>query len=139
MSEHMALVKAAQRGDALIFDDWEFNPGVIEMRKILRETRPNTSGRMSRAQLAFPPIKALYEKLNSRIKYLPVPKDLKTSLNNLGKLFDRIKTDKQYAILAYNTFPVLADRYGAGTRIDGKPRLSFVRMIDDPLARELLK
>lgn len=136
MSPKQQLMVAAQRGDALYFEPWERNPGVIEMRKIHVETKPNTGGRMQRAQLAFVPIKRLWEQMSGGIQGLAIPKAMKETMNTL---FERMRTDKQYAILAYNTFPVLADRYGAGKQANGKPRLSFVRMIDDPLAKRLVQ
>jgi hypothetical protein len=135
-SQNSALVQAAQRGDALYFEPWEKNPGVIEMRRILVETRPNTGGRMQRAQQAFPPIKALWEQMTSGIQGMAIPAAMKKAMNNL---FARIRTDKQYAIMVYNSFPVIADRYGAGKQANGKPRLSFVRMSDDPLCKALIK
>jgi hypothetical protein len=134
-SQNSALVQAAQRGDALYFEPWEKNPGVIEMRRILVETRPNTGGRMQRAQQAFPPIKALWEQMTSGIQGMAIPAAMKKAMNNL---FARIRTDKQYAIMVYNSFPVIADRYGAGKQANGKPRLSFVRMSDDPLCKALI-
>jgi hypothetical protein len=134
-SQNSALVQAAQRGDALYFEPWEKNPGVIEMRRILVETRPNTGGRMQRAQQAFPPIKALWEQMTSGIQGMAIPTAMKKAMNNL---FARIRTDKQYAIMVYNNFPQIADRYGAGKQANGKPRLSFVRMADDPLCKALI-
>jgi hypothetical protein len=131
-----ALLAAAKSGEALYFQPWEENPGVIEMRKIHVETKPNTGGRMQRSQMAFVPIKQLWEQMSGGIQGLAIPSVMKKSMDNV---FKRIRTDKQYAILAYNTFPILADRYGAGKQANGKPRLSFVRMIDDPLARKLIK
>ncbi|HHQ6553270.1 TPA: hypothetical protein ACSTJZ_003164 [Serratia fonticola] len=136
VSQKSALVQAAQRGDALYFEPWEQNSGVIEMRRILVETRPNTGGRMQRAQQAFPPIKALWEQMNSGLQGMAIPGQIKKAMNSL---FERIRTDKQYAIFVYNNFPQIADRYGAGKQANGKPRLSFVRMSDDPLCRALIK
>lgn len=135
MNPKQQLMEAAQRGDALYFEPWERNPGVIEMRRINAETRPNTGGRMQRAQMAFPHIKALWEQISGGIQGLAIPKTMKQTMSYM---FQRMRTDKEYAMLAYNIFPVLADRYGAGRQANGKPRLSFVRMIDDPLARRLL-
>jgi hypothetical protein len=135
MNPQQTLELAARRGDPLHFKPWEENPGVIEMRKILRETKPNTSLRMQRAQRAMVFIKALWEQMSGSIQGLAIPKAMKQTMNTM---FERLRTDRQYAINAYNVFPVLADRYGAGLQISGKPRLSFVRMIDDPLARQLL-
>ncbi|OVZ98963.1 hypothetical protein CBW53_02865 [Yersinia frederiksenii] len=145
-SPNQQLIQAAQRGDALFFDNWERNPGVIEMRKILRETQPNTGGRMARAQRAFVPIKALWEQMDKGMNnpFLRpfIPKNSKLTIetisNRMNTMFQRMRTDKEYAALAYNTFPVLADRYGAGMQSNGKPRLSFIRMIDDPLAKRLI-
>lgn len=131
-----ALLDAAKNGDALYFQPWEKNPGVIEMRKIHVETKPNTGGRMQRAQIAFVPVKQLWVQMSGGIQGLAIPSIMKKTMNSL---FERVRTDKQYAILAYNTFPILADRYGAGKQSNGKPRLSFVKMIDDPLARKLIQ
>lgn len=142
-----SLIEAARRGDAISFDIWEKNPGVIEMRKILRETKPNTGGRMQRSQMAFVPIKALWESMdrgmNNPLLKPFLPTDSKQAMaaisRQLNTMFQRMRVDKNYAILAYNIFPMLADRYGSGTQIDGKPRMSFVRMIDDPIAKRLLQ
>lgn len=135
MNPQQTLELAARRGDPLHFKPWEENPGVIEMRKILRETKPNTSMRMQRAQRAMVFIKALWEQMSGSIQGLAIPKAMKHTMNTM---FERLRTDRQYAIKAYNVFPILADRYGSGLQVSGKPRLSFVRMIDDPLARQLL-
>ncbi|HDL6962243.1 TPA: hypothetical protein PXM28_001485 [Yersinia enterocolitica] len=146
MISSTALVQAAQRGDALPFEHWEKNTGIIEMRKILRETQKNTGGRMSRAQLAFVPIKALWEQIDRGMNHpflKPfIPSNSALTIETISKrmnaMFSRMKTDNEYAKLAYNTFPIIADRYGVGLQLNGKPRLSFSRMIDDPLAKRLL-
>lgn len=142
-----SLVEAARRGDALSFDIWEQNPGVIEMRKILRETKPNTGGRMQRSQMAFVPIKSLWESMDRGMNnpFLKpfIPANSKQTMEIISKqlntMFQRMRVDKDYTILAYNIFPMLADRYGSGTQINGKSRMSFVKMIDDPIAKRLLQ
>lgn len=136
MNPQQSLELAARRGDALYFEPWERNPGVIALRKAHRETRPNTSGRMQASQMAMVHIKALWERMSGGIQGLAIPKPFKAGMANM---FSRLRTDKQFAIRVYNNFPQLADRYGYGTQANGKPRLSFVRLIDDPLAKELLR
>lgn len=135
MNPKQTLELAARRGDALYFEPWEKNPGVIEMRKIARETSPNTSSRMQRAQHAMVPIKALWGQLSGGLQGMAVPKPMKQTMN---AMFERLRTDRRYAVEVYNIFPLLADRYGAGKQANGKPRLSFVHLINDPLARRLL-
>lgn len=130
------LEEAARTGAPLYFDHWEKNPGVIELRKIHRETRPNTGGRMSRVPMAMVHVKSLWQQMSGGIQGMAIPKPMKTAMN---AMFERLRTDKQFAIKVYNTFPQLADRYGYGMQANGRPRLSFVRLIDDPLARELLR
>lgn len=136
MSQRQTLEQAARNGDPLFFEPWERNPGVVEMRKIHRETKPNTTMRMQRSQRAMVPIKALWEQLSGGLQGLAIPKAFKTGM---ARMFERARTDRDFAIRLYNTFPVLADRYGAGKQANGKPRLSFVRLIEDPLARTLIR
>lgn len=134
------LFQAAQSGTQMYFDVWEKNPGIIAMRDVLLTTEPDTGGRMRGAQQAFPPIKALWLQMSSGVAGLAIPKPMKEVMNTL---FDRISRDKEFAIRCYNTFPIIADRYGSGTqskgRDKGKPRLNFVKMADDPICRGLLK
>lgn len=130
------LLKAAQDKETLYFEPFEKNPGIIELRKIARETKPNTGDRMSRAQLAMPYVKKLWENMSSGLQGLAMPKPMKDGMN---RMFNRLKTDKQFAIKAYNAWPILADRYGYGKQMNGKPRLSFVLMNQDPLCREMIK
>lgn len=130
------LARAAQTGLPLYFEPYEKNPGIIELRNILHETKPNTSARMHRSQLAMPYIKQMWVQMSSGLQGMALPKPLKDGMN---KMFDRLKNDKQYAMYCYNNWPIIADRYGYGKQITGKPRLSFFMMNRDPLCRELMK
>lgn len=123
-----SLISAAKNGDALYFEPWEKNQGIIEMRRIHRETKPDTIERMQRAQAAFPPIKALWEKMSGGVVGFALPPQMKNVMNTM---FSRVKSDKKYAIRVYNAFPLIADRYGSGTQANGKSRLSFVKMKED--------
>lgn len=130
------LQRAAQMNQPLYFDVYELNPGIIELRKILRETKPNTSQRMHRSQLAMPYIKQMWLQMSSGLQGMALPKPLKVNMN---RMFERLKTDKTYALLCYNNWPVIADRYGFGEQANGRPRLSFMLMNRDPICRELMR
>lgn len=131
LSQHQMLVRAAHSGQPLNFEFFEENLGIIELRKILRETKPNTSMRMQRSQMAMPYVKQMWRNMR-----LAMPKPIK---NGMDKMFERLKNDNQYAKFCYNNWPIIADRYGYGTQITGKNRLSFMYMNRDPLCRELMK
>lgn len=123
------LKKAALEGVALPFESWEENKGVIELRKIHATTKRGDPQRLESARKQMPYIQALWEKLSGGLTGMVVPKPMKTFMNGM---FDRIKRDREYARLVYDVFPLIADRYGAGTQSNGKPRLSFVMMNRDP-------
>lgn len=135
MAKPVVTEDAVRRGAMPGIELWENNHGVIAMRRVFRETKPNTSGRMQGAQQAFPPIKALWEQVTQGINGLMIPNQAKKFMENS---FQRIRTDRQYAILVYNTFPIIADRYGVGMQANGQPRMSFIRMSQDPLCKALL-
>lgn len=135
MAQHVITKEAVLQGAMPGIELWEENPGVIAMRRVLRETAPNTSGRMHGAQQAFPPIKALWQQMSRGVRGMVIPRDKKQLMDTI---FRRINTDKQYAIKVYNTFPIIADRYGVGQQANGKPRLSFLYMAQDPICRALL-
>ena len=135
-NQQQMLVRAAQNRQPLYFEPFEKNPGVVELRKILRETKPNTSSRMHRSQMAMPYIKQMWTQMSSGLQGMAIPKPVRDGMN---KMFDRLKNDKAYALYCYNHWPVIADRYGYGEQITGKPRLSFVLMNQDPICRELMK
>lgn len=138
--QHAQLVNAAKTGKQVNFAIWDENPGVKAMRDVLVQTEPNTNARMRGAQQAFPAIKALWENLSTGLYGMMLPKPMKETLNTL---FKRVAVDKVYAQHAYNVFPIICDRYGAGIqqkgRDKGKPRLNFVHMHKDPLCKSLLK
>lgn len=135
-NQQQMLTRAAQTGQPLYFEAFEKNPGVIELRSILRETKPNTSARMHRSQMAMPYIKQMWVGMSSGIQGMALPRPIKAGMN---RMFERLKNDKQYALFCYNNWPVIADRYGYGKQVSGKPRLSFALMNRDPLCRELMK
>jgi len=123
------ITKAAQSGAAISFDPWEKNQGVVTLRKIHAGTKMGEARRLDAARLQMPYIKALWDQMSSGLTGMALPKPMKTFMNNM---FDRVRNDRDYARLVYNIFPLIADRYGAGTQSNGRPRLSFVRMKDDP-------
>ena len=123
------LKKAALDGVALPFDTWEKNKGVIELRKIHASTKRGDPARLDAARMQMPYISDLWKQLSGGVTGMVIPKPMKMFMNGM---FDRIKRDRAYARDVYDIFPLIADRYGAGTQANGKPRLSFVMMNKDP-------
>ena len=129
MKQMSFLKQAALSGAALPFDSWEQNTGVINLRKIHASTQRGEPKRLEQSRMQMPYIKALWDQMSGGLTGLAIPKPMKQFMSGM---FERVKRDREYARLVYDLFPLIADRYGVGTQANGKPRMSFVRMKEDP-------